>query len=351
MTKFFRLAALVLIALTATATASAQSEQPAFDEYPRWIVRPQGEDFAAFWPPAAMMQHVSGSVSLDCAIAIDTTAACTIVQESPTGWGFAEAALAISQTFRFRPAYRDGAPVPGGRYRVRVPFRFEKWQHIVDEYSELLGRLPPAEIIEVPIWEEAPNYEAVTRASSLRQSQGRPSTGAALLSCALEQDRRIDCNVRREFPTGQGFGAAALALAAQFRVDANDIDFLQQHRDRSFLLPIAFGDNPLSSPVDIARNRLAVNTTPPITPDLTSQYYPAAAAPENPRGGVILQCTNQASWTCSVYYENPPGLAFGDAARHMISLLPSEAADLFVGTFGDPFYIPFVFELTPPVAE
>ena len=66
---------------------------------------------------------MSGRVQLDCVIQIDTTAVCTVESESPQGYGFGEAALRLSQTFRIRPATRDGVPIEGGH--VHVPVRFD----------------------------------------------------------------------------------------------------------------------------------------------------------------------------------------------------------------------------------
>jgi hypothetical protein len=43
------------------------------------------------------------------------------MSETPRGWGFGEAALAIAADHRMAPATRNGAPVEG-RYTMRVPF-------------------------------------------------------------------------------------------------------------------------------------------------------------------------------------------------------------------------------------
>ena len=46
---------------------------------------------------------------------------CAVSSETPQGWRFGEAALAIARDHRMEPATRDGAPVEG-RYTMRVPF-------------------------------------------------------------------------------------------------------------------------------------------------------------------------------------------------------------------------------------
>ena len=47
---------------------------------------------------------------------------CSVTDETPTGEGFGEAALAMSPLFHMRPMTRDGVPVAGGR--INIPIRF-----------------------------------------------------------------------------------------------------------------------------------------------------------------------------------------------------------------------------------
>lgn len=337
------LAASIMLAFVASMPANAQ-EGRWVDENPRWITHPDGGDFDAFWPAAAQRQRVTGFVALECQIAIDTTANCTVTSETPQGWGFAEAALAISHSFRIRPAYRNGEPIATGRFRVRLPFRLEEVP-TYGEYQNLVDQLPQIDMIDIPDWEEAPNFATTMQ---MRPAAGR---GKALLSCTIKSDRGITCAAVSEFPVDEGFGAAAVDLASLFRVAAHDTNFIDQHRQRPFLLPISFGDDPLNSPIDVSRDDLPANATPFLTPELTARFYPSAAAPTNPRGEVILRCTADGQVACSVYYENPRNLAFGDAAQRMVSSLPSETTDFLSGVFGSPFYLPFIFELASSVEE
>jgi hypothetical protein len=59
---------------------------------------------------------------LDCTVATSGRLVCAIVSETPSHWGFGEAALRISRDHVMVPAMRDGAAVEG-RYRMRVPFQ------------------------------------------------------------------------------------------------------------------------------------------------------------------------------------------------------------------------------------
>jgi protein TonB len=87
-----------------------------------WLERPNAEDFALYYPEAAVDRGQGGRVTLDCVVAAHGRIACRVTSEDPPGWGFGEAALRISMHFRMAPATRDGRPTSGGR--VRVPIRF-----------------------------------------------------------------------------------------------------------------------------------------------------------------------------------------------------------------------------------
>ncbi|MEQ1619726.1 MAG: TonB family protein [Terricaulis sp.] len=68
--------------------------------------------------------ELEGDVSLDCLVSAEGRLDCAIVSEDPTGFGFGEAALRISRSFRMALMTLDGVPAAGGRYRMRIPFRF-----------------------------------------------------------------------------------------------------------------------------------------------------------------------------------------------------------------------------------
>ncbi len=86
---------------------------------PDWIRRPR--DLAAYYPERALDRGREGVVILDCLVGVDGRLGCAIVSETPSGWGFGAAALAIARDHEMVPATRDGAPVEA-QYRMRVPF-------------------------------------------------------------------------------------------------------------------------------------------------------------------------------------------------------------------------------------
>lgn len=78
-----------------------------------------------FVPPEARRQRRAGRSSVSCVIRADTRLeACRVVDESPGGFGFGEAAVRVAEThFRVRPGTTgSGSVVQGGRITVGVNF-------------------------------------------------------------------------------------------------------------------------------------------------------------------------------------------------------------------------------------
>ena len=86
---------------------------------PRWLRQPR--DLARYYPARALARGETGSVLLNCRVDVGGALHCSVVSETPEGWGFGDAALRIAQDYRMVPAMRDGVAVEG-RYRMRVPF-------------------------------------------------------------------------------------------------------------------------------------------------------------------------------------------------------------------------------------
>lgn len=90
---------------------------------PDWLVRPNAEDMASAYPELATALSLDGRAVVSCAV--DTAGrakSCTVVTEAPKGLGFGQAALVLTDIFRFSPKKVDGRPVPGGS--VQIPIRF-----------------------------------------------------------------------------------------------------------------------------------------------------------------------------------------------------------------------------------
>jgi protein TonB len=93
------------------------------DGPPRLIQGPTKDQLRRLHPREAFRQRLNGSARITCRIRLDTRLEdCRVVDESPPGRGFGQAALAASGYFRFRPPTRDGRPVEGREVTVGVEF-------------------------------------------------------------------------------------------------------------------------------------------------------------------------------------------------------------------------------------
>jgi protein TonB len=90
---------------------------------PRWLERPT--NLTRYYPRRAIERGVTGFVLLDCMVATSGLLNCRVLSETPSGWGFSDAALRIAADHRMAPAMRDGVAVEG-RYRMRVPFNLNQ---------------------------------------------------------------------------------------------------------------------------------------------------------------------------------------------------------------------------------
>jgi protein TonB len=104
------------------ALAPALAPAPPVVTRPDWVRRPQ--NLGRYYPERAHARGKTGQVSLDCLVRRDGTLACAVAEETPAGWGFADAALRMSRAYQMVPATRDGQPVEA-RYTLRVPFTLE----------------------------------------------------------------------------------------------------------------------------------------------------------------------------------------------------------------------------------
>lgn len=86
---------------------------------PEWLSLPRHPERS--YPREAFAAGIEGVVDLDCLVEIDGRLTCTIASEMPPGWGFGEAALALSREHVMAPLVHQGAPARG-RYRMRIPF-------------------------------------------------------------------------------------------------------------------------------------------------------------------------------------------------------------------------------------
>ena len=106
-----------------SATASAH---PAVITNPDWDQRPNGDDLANVYPPRARAVGVRGKTEIQCRVAVDGGLEdCTVLYETPVGWGFGEAAMEIAPRFRMKPKLVNGQPVATGTVRIPISWQVE----------------------------------------------------------------------------------------------------------------------------------------------------------------------------------------------------------------------------------
>ncbi|MCA0368023.1 MAG: energy transducer TonB [Proteobacteria bacterium] len=80
--------------------------------------RPTADDF----PARALEREISGSATVECtAQASGRPTRCRVIEESPSGMGFGNAAIRVVQRGQLSPRTVDGA-AEDATFRVRVPF-------------------------------------------------------------------------------------------------------------------------------------------------------------------------------------------------------------------------------------
>lgn len=110
---------------TGTGSGTGEGDGPGSGSGPIILRGASNGEILAFVPPEARRQRRSGRSAVNCVIRADTRLeGCRVVDESPGGFGFGEAAIRIAEThFRFRPpTTASGRPVDGFRVTVTVNF-------------------------------------------------------------------------------------------------------------------------------------------------------------------------------------------------------------------------------------
>eukprot|EP01030_Chromulinospumella_sphaerica_P012975 gene12975-12758_t len=174
------------------------------------------KDGGQYYPLEAVRQDIEGKVVLSCTVQPDGTVAnCQVVEETPAGHGFGQAALKMSSRFRMRPQTSDGHPVGGAV--VRIPIKFEP--SLIGLFLAAQAAEPPANpVIVKPQWIAKPTGSAVSRAFP-DLAMRLAIKGRTTLSCeGAATGEVINCQIVSETPAGMGFGAAGLVLSRDFKM-------------------------------------------------------------------------------------------------------------------------------------
>ena len=110
---------------TGTGSGEGEGDGPGSGAGPIILRGASSNEILGFVPPEARRQRRAGRSAVNCVIRSDTRLEdCRVVDESPSGFGFGDAAVRVAEThFRFRPpTTASGRPVDGFRVTVTVNF-------------------------------------------------------------------------------------------------------------------------------------------------------------------------------------------------------------------------------------
>ena len=196
-----------------------------------------------------------------------------------------------------------------------------------------------------PVWDRAPGQDDWAKAYPAHAAQAGIA-GAVKMKCAATAAGLLsDCAVIQEAPLGEGFGSAALSLAAGMALKPEDANG-QPIAGRNLIVPVRFEPDMLRHPGTIIGRPDWLRRP---TNDELIQFFPAAAG--GVKGDAMIACvvsTRGLLEKCAVSAEAPVGHGFGGAAIAMSStflMRPMTIDGLPVG--GACVRIPIHFEAAP----
>jgi TonB family protein len=169
---------------------------------PEWAAAPTWQDAAKAYPPRARAAHAGGSAVVTCTVGPSGgLRTCGVLGETPAGYGFGAAARKLGEQMR---AVRGPEAADGKELRLQLAFR-----------PEMIDGGPY--IAPDPVWLALPSA-AEFQAAFPKTENGVNHVRVVLLCDVATEGVLSGCAVEREEPAGQGYGAAALALAPKIRI-------------------------------------------------------------------------------------------------------------------------------------
>ena len=287
----------------------------------------QSGHWAAIWPPQAYQAHISGHVILACHVdRFGIAEACDVASETPKGWGFGQAALAMRPTLKVSLPAGD-VESTGALMNIAINFSAPNPDTLASGFAGqnvtyfsqiMLTEKQPITLLNNPVWSKAPTYDDWKRAYPAAAKGG---AGYAVAHCAVRPDGHLtQCEVVKATPEKGGFERAALALAGLFQV-APQWSVAPNHRQLWLDIPIRFpsltdaDDRTVANPYWIGG----------FDPDQELKVFPPeAAAKQVTSGHGVAQCrvTEGGSLAdCKPYAADPEGLGFDVAAVTLAATL------------------------------
>lgn len=218
---------MLVMALAVATTASAAPKKVI--TRPDWARKPTGDEMAALYPKKAQDEDRPGRVHLTCKVKADGVLIdCEASQADPQGYGFEQAALALSKMFVMKPKTIDGQAVDGGTVIIPLVFAVpQPWEARLGDNAALMTRIGtmasptatgqvapcfdgPGECqLHAVVWAEQPAAK-VTREIL---GEAPPTTGLTFVVCTVGVDGSLQgCDVRGDelSPKARAVVAAAL---------------------------------------------------------------------------------------------------------------------------------------------
>lgn len=290
------------------AVLAAASPALAQDRNPEWLKRPTPEMLRALFPAQAIKKGADGRATISCIVTVQgALRACEVLEQSPAGLGFGDAALALTPQLLFRPALKDGKPVEA---TVRIPIN---WSGV----SEMDPTATPPQSVKVFTnlpWRAAPSVSDVLGAYPEKAREAKIG-GMAVLDCRIGKDGSLShCRSVRQEPTGYGFGLAAKELAPLFNTPVEMADGGTAAGARAHL-NVAFSADMLDGARPVIGKPMWVGV--PQVRDMAAVIPEAAKKAQVYQSRVVLECEVVAEGAidrCSAVSQDLEGLGYGDAA-------------------------------------
>lgn len=303
-----RIRAKTLLLVLAVLTASAAEGRPAGETpkngEPSWKRRPTAEMMLSVMPRRAFEKGVDGRARITCSVTdLGLLKDCAVVDETPEGFGFGAAALAMSPFFEMKPALSDGKPVGGGTVTIPIV-----WQIRALRGDAVDGR----SLLASPPWAVAPSWAAVVAAWP-RKADG-VAEGFVTLRCRLTgEGAPAGCTALTEAPDNLGFESAARSLIKTFRLGFSEAERSQLPK-LIVDIPFHFRNPAQGDP----RKLTAPRWVRTVSPEAMASLYPAAARSVGVSTGLgwvrcVVTATGELA-NCATVREEPAGLGFGAAA-------------------------------------
>lgn len=262
-----------------------------------WSAAPDVSSVNDAYPERARELGRAGRVILGCSLTGDGELnRCSVEQESPTGYGFGNAAMSLVPQFRATP--ETGEAARGAT--VLLPIMFEL------EDGVLLTGAP--DLVRSPTRDE---FYAAFPASAPAELDA----GLAVVRCTILETGFPECVVVGERPTGNGFGRAAIQMTERLRFNLWSGEGLPTVLSQ-IDLPIEFERPPVGYETIPPRLEYPEWERIPTATDM-GKYYPDRALRLEREGRTMMNCVVNADSTlgdCEIVDEAPQGYGFGEAS-------------------------------------